>query len=100
MRTKVALLLTFSRQFSPALLLVNLACCQLFFLYGNSVLRALFFFKIAANATVFYLVRKLRPTTLFYYRNLGLTAVRLWMVSFVVDALLLVLFLLFTFNLR
>lgn len=100
MRTKIALLLIFLRQFFPALLLVNAACCQIAYLYGFSVLKMLLFFKLLSSAVIFYLVRKFRPITLFYYRNLGLTAAQLWTLALLADVLLLGLLLKITFKLR
>lgn len=87
MPPKLSLFFTFAKRTAPALLVVDRAFLQLVWLYGTSIVFILVWAKIISNALLFYLVRKLRPTEAFYYRNLGLTATRIWLALFEVDFL-------------
>lgn len=88
MPPKLSLFLTFAKRTAPALLVVDIAFLQLVWLYGSAIVLILIWAKIISSVLPFYLVRKLRPTEAFYYRNLGLTPTRLWLTLFGVDFLL------------
>jgi hypothetical protein len=76
---------TFYKRFLFVSLLITTSCLILFWEYGFSIFRELFWFKIASLALIFYFINSYRANEYYYYRNLGVSKIMLWSVTLVFD---------------
>ena len=81
---------TFYRSFIFAPLLITILTLSWFLSYGFNVFAAILWTKIFTNAVIWYLVREFKKKEFFYYRNLGVSEKKLWVIVFVFDFSLLI----------
>lgn len=87
----IRLLLTFYRSFAFLSFLITLIC--LFLLYGAGakgihMIQVLFWFKIFTLAITVYSINVYKKNEFYYYRNLGLSKLTLWISVLTVDFLI------------
>jgi len=74
----IRLLLTFYKSFFLANLLITGACMVLFWEYGLSIFKVLFWFKLVTLWMVFQFIRAYKSKEFYYYQNLGVSKFVLW----------------------
>ncbi|RXK86753.1 hypothetical protein [Filimonas effusa] len=79
------LAMTFYRSFVFAPLLITIFAISCFLSYGFRVFAAILWLKILTNAVIWYQVREFKKKELYYYRNLGVSEKKLWVIVFVFD---------------
>lgn len=88
---KGRLLWRFYKSYAWASVSVSLCCAFFIVKYGLEALIPLLWFKAATAALVVYVVRNYKAAEFHYYKNLGLSSVRLWGVTLSFDFALFVL---------
>ncbi len=76
---------TFYRSFLLFSLLVTVACLNLFWKNGTSILVVLFWFKITTLGLTYYFINSYKSKEYYYYFNLGVSKVMLWTATLCFD---------------
>lgn len=84
---------TFLRSFYISGCCISVCCGWLFYRWGSDVLAPVFYFKLFTAAIIFYAADRLKQKEYYYYHNLGLTKLKLWVFYEFCDLLLFVLLL-------
>jgi hypothetical protein len=84
---KIRLIVLFYRNFWLASLLITLACLGLFWEYGYSIFATLFWFKLATLFIIYRYIRSYKSKEFYYYQNLGVSKMLLWISTLSVDLL-------------
>lgn len=95
------LILTFYKSFVLTSSLFTFTC--LFTLYSNgiSAFQLLFWFKIFTLGLIFYYINSYKRNELYYYKNLGLSKLKLWLPILIFDFLVfLILMILIAINIH
>lgn len=87
MRT-LRLIIHFYKSFAIPGILISLGCASVIRSHGLATLTALFWFKIATMGAVFYLRNNFRENEMYYYKNLGVSRLMLWIPIMLFDFLL------------
>ncbi len=85
---KLRLIATFYQSYAFASLLVTLFCLLRFYSIGIKPFAVLFWFKIATMAIFMYFIDVYKRDEFYYYKNLGLSKVVLWVSTLVFDFIL------------
>lgn len=85
--------LEFYRNFAAATIGISLACACILYIKGPGVLAALFWIKVFTNVTMAWIVKKFKANEFYYFHNLGIPKISLWLISLIVDTLIVVLLL-------
>lgn len=87
MRT-LRLVATFYKSYAYASLLVTSFCVLQFYLIGIKPFALLFWFKIATLGIFVYFVNVYKKDEFYYYKNLGLSKLFLWISTLLFDLIL------------
>ena len=81
---------------------VVITCCSLFLLwkYGLDIFKALFWFKIVTLAVTFYFMNSYKKNEYYYYQNLGVSKMMLWVTSLSFDFILFVFLIIQTYKIK
>ena len=85
---QLKLILLFYKEFVLADFLVTLSCMGLMWYYGkdsDKIIGILLWFKLIAILSIFYLVSQSQKKQLYYYQNLGVTTLRIGIVTSTLD---------------
>ena len=86
---KIAKLIwTFYKSFIFLSFLVTVSCIVLFWEYGLGIYGILFCFKIATLTMTFFIVNSYKSNEYYYYQNLGVSKILLWVNSLSIDLIL------------
>jgi len=88
MAKKLRLIFHFYRSFAFPSTLLTAACVIIVYTNGLSTITALFWFKIATLALMVYYFSSYKRHELYYYKNLGVSRLQLWIPSLLFDFLL------------
>ena len=90
MRTiKIARLIwTFYKSFLFSSIVITACCLELFQKYGFSIFVALFWLKIATLILTYNFINKSKKNEYYYYLNLGVTKLLLWVITLGFDFIL------------
>ena len=97
---KLRLIFTFYNSYSPASILITLACMYFIYTLGIKAFVALFWFKVVTLAIIVYFVNDLKKKEYYYYNNLGLTKLFLWISTLLLDISIFIFFLIISFQIR
>lgn len=84
------LILTFYKSFALASYLITFACLFIMHRYGSKgiyIIQILFWFKIFTLAMLVYSTNSYKKNEFYYYKNLGLSKLKLWPPILVFDFL-------------
>jgi len=88
---KIRLILTFYKSFAFASNLISLVCIVLIYGFGKNgiyLIQPFFWFKIFTLAAIVFFVHSYKNNEYYYYRNLGLSKLNLWLPILVFDFIL------------
>lgn len=88
---KIRIIFSFYRSFLSLSLFITIWCGYLFHKYGFSILNSLFWFKICTLGLTFYFINEYKSREYFYYQNLGISKLTLWIVTLTFDIVLMIL---------
>ena len=92
------LVCTFYRSFFFLSLIINASCIIIFWKYGYSVFVGVFWLKIATLGLTYYFIDSYKNKEYYYYQNLGISKVLLWVVTFSFDFTLFIFLIMLTYN--
>lgn len=78
---QVRLILTFYKSFAIVSFVITLACIGALYGFGKNgihILQAFFWFKIFTLGVTVYSINTYKKNQFYYYRNLGLSKLKLW----------------------
>ena len=84
----IQLIFTFYKKFLLASIIITSCCGILFWEYGLSIFRALFWVKLCTLAITFYFINTYKAREYYYYHNLHLSKALLWCSILITDFLL------------
>ncbi len=85
MAKKLRLIFNFYRSFAFPSTLITMACIGIVYTNGLSTITALFWFKIATMALMIYYFNSYKRHEFYYYKNLGVSRLQLWIPSLLFD---------------
>lgn len=97
---KLLLLFHFYRNFLLASLLIDLCCIAVVWQYGLVTFFGLFWLKMASLALIYFFVNSYKSNEFYYYFNLGLTRLSLWVPVILFDLLFFLIVIIKTNSLR
>lgn len=81
------LILTFYRSFAFAGFLITLACVNIIYMNGIESFTPVFWFKIFTVVLIYYYINGYKKNELYYYKNLGISKLKLWLPTLIFDFL-------------
>lgn len=96
----IRLIWTFYKSFCFLSLIINASCIIIFWKYGYSVFAGVFWLKIATLGLTYYFIHSYKNKEYYYYQNLGISKVLLWVVTFSFDFTLFIFLIILTYKLR
>jgi len=86
---RLSVILHFYRSFAVAPVSISIACWYILHELKSerdpSLISALTFFKLFSDLAVWFIVRSLSSKRAYYYYNMHISAVRLWLTVFFID---------------
>jgi hypothetical protein len=92
--------MTFYRSFAFYSWIITLSCIIIMYTNGIKTLTALFWFKIITLASIVYFINSFKNDEFYYYKNLGLSKLFLWISSLLFDFILFISLLALTLKIR
>ena len=96
----IRLIWTFYRSFIFASLVVNVCCLSIFWKYGFSVFSGLFWVKIATLGLTYYFINDYKSKEFYYYQNLGVSKMLLWVITLTFDFALFIFLIIETYKFK
>lgn len=93
---KLRLIITFYKSYALASGIITLSCMSIIFAGGLKTFTALFWFKILTLGVIFYFINIYKRKELYYYQNLGVSKLFLWISTLAIDLMLFVLLIIIT----
>jgi archaellum biogenesis protein FlaJ (TadC family) len=94
------LVLTFYKSFAFASLMITLSCMIISYTHGMSTFTALFWFKIITLGLIIYFINGYKRDEFYYYKNLGISKLFLWISTLSFDIVLFIVLFLITLKFR
>jgi hypothetical protein len=91
--TTLRLIITFYKSYALASWIITLSCMSIILAGGLKTLAALFWFKIITFGVIIYFINMYKRKEFYYYKNLGLSKLLLWISSGAIDLMFFVLLL-------
>lgn len=88
---QVRLVFTFYKSFIMASGIITLACISTVYMNGLKMLSALLLFKLFTCGLIILYISLYKKNEFYYYHNLGLSKLRLWLYTIGVDLILFIL---------
>jgi len=82
------LILTFYKSFAFTSLMITFICIGLVYGYGEKaipIIQVLIWFKIITLAIIIYSISKFKRNQFYYYKNLGISRLLLWVSTLIFD---------------
>jgi len=73
---------------------------SIIFAYGLEPFAALFWFKVLTLALIFFFINNYKKKELYYYRNLGVSKLFLWISTIAIDLSIFILFVILTIQIK
>ena len=77
--------MTFYKSFAFASWMITLSCMLIAYTHGIGTFSVLFWFKIITLGLIFYFIDSYRRDGLYFYKNLGLSKLNLWISALSID---------------
>lgn len=87
---KIRLLITFYKSFTLTNFLITFICLGILYGFGAKgiyMIQALFWFKMITLAITFYAINEYKKNEFYYYKNLGISKLNLWLPILIFDFL-------------
>ncbi len=81
-------------------LIITLSCMSIIYVHGLITFAALFWFKIITLGLIFYFVNSYKQKELYYYQNLGVSKLILWISTMAIDIILFILLIIITLKIK
>jgi len=94
------LIWTFYRNFNLISILITICCLKFFWEYGFSVFATIFWFKIATLGLIFYFINSYKNKEYYYYQNLGVSKILLWVTTLIFDFILFIVLIIQTYKFK
>ena len=75
---KIRLIILFYKSFCFASFLITLACLALFLEYGTRIFSTLLWFRLATYFIIYRFIKSYKSNEFYYYQNLGVSKMALW----------------------
>jgi len=85
---KIRSILSFYLSFAFPCIILTAVCMRFLYMYGITSFAFLFWFKIATLGVMYYLTNMYKHAEFYYYKNLGITRLTLWISAFGLDMVL------------
>ena len=86
---KVKLILEFYKNFWFSSNLINLGCLLMLFYYGKIAFSNFFWIKILTLGVIVYFINNFKKEHFYFYKNLGINKIPLWISVITLDLLIL-----------
>lgn len=96
----IKLLLTFYSSYFQATFLITACCMLLTWLYGLEVFFILFLFKLTTLGLIYCFMNEYKKKEYYYYQNLGISKLFLWVGSLSLDLALFIVSILFALQIK
>ena len=90
------LILTFYQSFFFVSTIITMACLYITYIHGLKALSSLLLLKIMSLGLIFLYLSKYKRRDFFYYQNLGISRLKLWVYSMTLDVLVFILLIILT----
>lgn len=87
---KLRLMFTFYKSFIIASGIITIACLNNLYLYGLRTLTAILIFKLMTLVLIILFINLYKKNEFYYYHNLGLSKLKLWLSTLGIDMALFV----------
>jgi len=74
-------------------IVISLWCAYLISKDGFLAVNVIFWLKISTSFIIYFFVKQYKKNEFYYYRNLGFSITVLWIITFGIDFIILILFL-------
>lgn len=99
MRT-LRLLFTFYKSFVFTSFIITLSCLSILYTWGSDTIVVLLWFKIFTTCLIFYYIHNFKKKDYSYYKNLGLSKIKLWISTIAFDVCIFLILIILTINFR
>jgi hypothetical protein len=82
---KISLSITFYRNYFIASTIISICSISALFKYGLNTFGIIFWFKILSYVPIYMLVNELQSRKYYYYLNLGVSKLLLWIITLLMD---------------
>src|SRR5438128_794436 len=97
-RKTIRLLFLFYTSYGIASSVITGSCLYLFWQYGFSIFQALFWFKLATLGIIYYYINDYKKKEFYYYQNLGISKLLLWIATLSFDFFLFIFLIIQTYR--
>lgn len=91
------LILTFYKNFIATSLILSCCCAYALHINGMHAFALLFWFKVLTLGLTFYFIGQYKKKEFYYYQNLGISKLVLWVSSLSIDMLIFIALMAFAF---
>ena len=81
-------------------LIITMSCMSIIYIHGLNAFVALFWFKIIILGFIFYFINSYKQKELYYYKNLGVSKLFLWISTMAIDIILFILLIIITLKIK
>ena len=99
MRT-LGLIINFYKSFAFASWMITLSSLVIIYTHGIHTFTVLFWFKIFTIGLIIYFINSFKANEFYYYKNLGISKLRLWISTISLDLILFILLIVLTLKIR
>lgn len=75
----------FYKSYALFSMFITLFCIRIVYSYGLQVFTSVFWGKVITSAIAWYFVNESKRNEFYYYRNLGISPARLWILTLIFD---------------
>jgi len=76
---------TFYKSYVIASSIITISCMQLIYMYGINIITVLIWFKLITLGIIVYYINSYKNNEFYYYQNLGLSKLFLWVSTILID---------------
>lgn len=98
--TVLRLVLTFYKSFAFAGWVITLSCMIIIYTHGIRTFTALFWFKMITFGLIIYYINSFKRDEFYYYKNLGVSKLLLWISTLLFDFVLFISLLVLALKIR
>lgn len=96
----IRIIFSFYRSFIIASSIITLVCLGIFQKNGPLVFGTIFLFKILTLGLIYYFIGKYKFKEFYYFQNLGISKVVLWVTTLFFDFALFIILMILTYKIR
>lgn len=96
----IRLLLTFYRNFLLLSVIITAFCLRAFWIYGFASFSGIFWCKVVSLGLTYYFININKKNEYYYYQNLGIGKVLLWVATISLDFILFLLLIMLIYRLK